>query len=263
MIHLEQFTKNRLTCYSSATKAFDSPIDLFSINRKQENSKPLKKTTANIVKSNLDEATIGSWLPLAAEQYKLSPKLEDYICIPVVIMPSDLPNRNGISFPYSSLVSFNPNPYVKRVAFKTWEGSPTFYEHDNEDYTKAKGVIFAVTMSPIVGAEGDVHKVICLCGFDRTKDENLYNRIKSGDLTTYSMGAFCDNYSCSVCGTKYDQGGCEHLQGANFINNPVFKTFPTRYGNKLAYYQAEGITGFETSAVEDPAYVSAQNSFLI
>lgn len=260
MLNFEQITKNRLKVYSSATQAFDNPIDMFSIKRKQENLKPLKKVTANLVKANIEDSkTIGSWLPLAAEKYKVSSNLEDYVVVPVCIMPSDLPNRNGIAFPYKQLLSFNPNPYVKRVAYKTWEGSPTFLEHDNEDYEKAKGVIFAVTMTAIAGAEGNIHRVICLCGFDRTKDEDLYNKIKSGKLSTYSMGSFCEDYRCNICGKTYGQGGCEHVS----VNKPEFKVYQTKDGNKLAYYEAIDVCGFETSAVSDPAYISAQNSYLL
>lgn len=251
--------KSRHQCISNAGHQCDSLIDLHSILTKQENSTRLKTSTANLVRQNLEPSAIGSWLPVAAEKYKISANLEDYVCVPVVIMPSDLPNRNGVAFPYKELVSFNPNPHVKKVAYQTWEASPTFYEHQNSDYTEAKGVIFAVTMAPIENSAGSLYKVITLCGFDRTKDTKLYNRIMKKEISTYSMGAYVDNYVCSICGKGYDQGGCKHVS----INDPTYRTFDTADGPKLAYYEAVGIVGFETSAVETPAYISAQNDFLV
>ena len=251
--------KEKHKCISNTGHQFDEILDMHSIINKQENTNPVKKATAELVTQNLQANTIGAWLPLAAEHYCISPKLEDYICVPVVIMPSDLPNRNGVAFPYSELTAFNPNPYVKKVAYQTWEAAPTFYEHNNSDYTKAKGVVFSVTIAPIKGSQGNLYKVITLCGFDRTKDSKLYDRIKSKSLSTYSMGSYCDSYHCSICGKSYDEGACSHFN----INNPQFKTFDTKYGPKLAYYEASGICGFEVSAVETPAYVSAQNEYLL
>lgn len=653
-------SQKKHSCYSNVGFQSDNAIDLHSLKKHQNNNRPLKKSTASFIKDNLVESTIGSWLPLAAEKYKISPKLEDYVCIPVVIMPSDLPNRNGIAFPYKELTAFNPNPYTKRVAYQTWEGSPTFYEHClpgttpiqleggklkplleveegdtvqthlgryrkvikkynngvkrvtklraygslfdlevtenhptlivdrrqlfggtngsgwrsnqlrqkdykqlnikphwrevsdvyhgdylcipidfqekvsvdahfaflvgaflaegsyrkstyadgkqhytgitittgthedsfnnrikecltqlgykytykpnyqqrnadqftvnsvelannlfslvgeyshskylsssiktwdkesirhllgayisgdghvstnaekkgailitstskqllidiqrafayigiptgtcisnpltqkairernehperfkqhpnvtkpiisrhdagtvrvprqysyllkdyvvgksvpdtslakvdtvkmvvtpeyllvpiyviereykecpvfnleveedntyvasnfvvhncNDDYTKAKGVVFAASMVPIEGSEGNLYKVITLLGFDRTKDQALYNRIDAKLLSTYSMGAYVNNYHCSICGKGYDQGGCKHVS----LNDPSFKIFDTEHGPKLAYYEAVEICGFEVSAVETPAYVSAQNDYLL
>ena len=250
---------NKHKCFSQVAHQYDAAVDMHSIITKQQNPERLRIATANMVNNNLEASAVGSWLPMAAEKYKISSNLEDYVCVPVVIMPSDLPNRNGIAFPYKELVSFNPNPYTKKIAYQTWEAAPTFYEHKNDNYEEAKGVIFAVTMSPIQGSQGDLYKVVCLCGFDRTKDAKLYSRILRKELSTYSMGAYVDNYVCSICGKGYDQGGCKHVS----INDPTFRTFETEHGSKLAYYEAVGVAGFECSAVETPAYISAQNNFLI
>jgi hypothetical protein len=252
-------TVGKYSCFSHPGEQSDNVIDMYSITRKGNNTRPLKKSTASVVTETMNASTIGNWLALAAEQYKISPKLEDYICVPVIIMPSDLPNRNGVAFPYHALTSFNPNPHVKRVAYQTWEGAPTFYEHANEDYEKAKGVVFATSMSPIKNSVGNLYKLTTLCGFDRTKDTQLYNRILRGDLTTYSMGAYVDDYVCSICGTSFEAGGCNHVD----INNPSFTVFDTKHGKKLGYYETVNVCGFEVSAVETPAYVSAQNEYLL
>lgn len=249
----------RHKCFSATGQQFDNTIDLHAVLKDQENNKKISATTASIVKSSLEVTSIGTWLPMAAEKYKISPKLEDYVCVPVVIMPSDLPNRNGIAFPYRELVAFNPNPYTKSIAYQSWEAAPTFYEHSNSDYTQAKGVVFAVTMVPIKNSAGDLYKVVCLCGFDRTKDANLYTRIQKKELSTYSMGAYVGNYLCSICGKGYDEGGCRHVS----VKDPTYRTFETEHGPKLAYYEAVEVCGFEVSAVETPAYVSAQNEHLL
>lgn len=246
-------------CTSNIGHQCDSLIDFHSIIKNQENSTKLTTTTANLVKANLAPSAIGSWLPIAAEKYKISAKLEDYVCVPVVIMPSDLPNRNGIAFPYRELVAFNPNPYVKKAAYQTWEGACTFYEHNNQNYEEAKGVVFAVTMVPIEGSQGNLYKLVTLCGFDRTKDAKLHSRILKKELSTYSMGAYVNNYLCSICGKGYDEGGCNHVS----VNDPTYRLFETSEGPKLAYYEATEICGFEVSAVETPAYVSAQNEYLL
>lgn len=246
-------------CVSNVGVQQGNLIDLHSIKKRQENSKPLDSQMKKLVKANLDTGKIGTWLSLASEPYQISPNLEDYVLVPVVIMPSDLPNRNGVAFPYKDLTAFNPNPYIKRVSYQTWEGAPTFYEHNNSDYTKAKGVVFSVTMTPIINSVGNLYKVTTLCGFDRNKDLELFSKIATKRLSTYSMGAFVDDYVCNICGTTFEQGGCKHVD----INNPQFQIFDTQEGRKLAYYETKGMCGFEVSAVETPAYVSAQNDYLL
>jgi hypothetical protein len=202
---------------------------------------------------------VGRWLPKAAEKYKVSANLEDYVAVPVTIMPSDLPNRNGVGFPLKELTAFNPNPYVKQLGYETWTGSPTFEEHQNDDYTKAKGVVFSTALVKLPRSEGNLYKVVALCGFDRTKDSDLYNQVKAGKRTSYSMGAWCEDYECSICGKRHSQGTCEHAS----VNNPQFEIFETPQGPKLGYYNAIGICGFEVSSVKDPAFISATNEYLI
>jgi hypothetical protein len=79
------------------------------------------------------------WLPFASKSLKISASLSDYIVVPVVIMPTDLPNRNGVAFPLAQLVKWDNE--MGRVAYKTWTGQPVHYEHANQDPTKAYGVV--------------------------------------------------------------------------------------------------------------------------
>ena len=47
-------------------------------------------------------------LPFFAPQYHISPDAKDYIIVPVIVVPSDLPNRNRVGFPLKELMRANP-----------------------------------------------------------------------------------------------------------------------------------------------------------
>ncbi len=188
-----------------------------------------------------------SWLPFAAPQYKISPDVKDYVLTPVIIMPSDLPNRNSVGFPLRELIRFNPEYGMQ--AYKTWKGQPTHLEHANEDVTKAYGVIVDAFMRPMKGhGQNKVWKFMQLLAFDRSKHPEVTSRIESGEINSYSMGAFVDSYTCSICSA--DLGNCHHL-------NPKIQGQFYEFEGQLAFKNVRGIKGFETSAVSDPAYVSA------
>lgn len=194
-------------------------------------------------------------LPFACETYNISAKLEDYVLVPTVIMPSEIPNRNQIGFPYEELVKFK-GPRHGMLAFQTWRGMPTFLEHNHKDHRRAKGIVFDAFMRPMP-QHPRLHKVVCLLGFDRTKDPVLVNDILSKRITAYSMGATCSYYTCSIDGMPPGQSsvlaGNPEIPGAP---GPVnFKVV----NGALAYWQARDITGFEVSAVGTPAYASATN----
>lgn len=188
-----------------------------------------------------------TWLPFAAPHYQISPNVKDYLLIPVIIMPSDLPNRNAVGFPLRELVRFNPEYGMQ--AYKTWKGQPTHLEHQNQDVTKAYGVIVDAFLRPMkTHGQNKVWKLMLLLAFDRLKHPELTSRIETGEVNSYSMGAFVDSYTCSICGS--DLGKCHHLnakQQGQFYE----------YEGQLAFRNVRGIKGFETSAVADPAYVSA------
>lgn len=194
-----------------------------------------------------------AWLPQAAPHYHVSPHFDDYILTPVIIMPSDLPNRNAVGFPLSQLTAFHP--HLGQMAYKTWKGKPTFYEHKNNDITKAYGIIADSFIRKMSGyGNGKVWKILLLLSFDRTKNPHVTSRIVGGDLNTYSMGAYIDGYTCSYCNEELGQ--CEHL-------DPKQPTYMYEIGNKLVFRNVRGVEGFETSAVESPAYASAISDTLI
>lgn len=189
----------------------------------------------------------GQWLPYCSPHYHISPDPKDFVLVPVIIMPSDLPNRNGVAFPLSELVKFNPELGVQ--AFKTWKGKPTHLDHKNEDITKAYGVIVDSSLRKLVGFnEGRLWKVLAFLAFDRSKHADLCQRILEGDINSYSMGAWIAQYDCSYCGEQV--GKCDHLH-----KNKPGEMY--QKDHKLVFRNCVGIEGFETSAVETPAYISA------
>lgn len=187
-----------------------------------------------------------TWLPFSAPHYHISPNPEDYLLVPVIAMPSDLPNRNGVAFPLGELVAFNPERGMQ--AYKTWKGKPTYLEHKNDVIEEAYGVIADSFMRPLKGwADGRVWKLLLLLAFDRTKHADVASKIYSGEYNSYSMGAWVGGYTCSYCNAN--MGECEHIrQDSNkmYILN-----------DKLVFKNCKDIEGFECSSVGTPAFVSA------
>lgn len=234
--------------YESLANVGYKPIDMYKL--KKGSISIAKDTSELLTEAELDGKY---WLPFCAEKYNISPKIEDYVIVPVTIMPSDLPNRNGIAFPHEELTGFNPD--VGTLGYKTWKGKPTFVEHANSDYTVAKGVIFDSSYRRIKNTK-NLWKVICLTGFDRNRDAELVNNILTNKDSSFSMGAYVGNYSCSICGALQSNGGCEHVT----LGKPQYKTYSTTWGEKLAYLNAISPIGFETSYVGCGAFLSAINT---
>lgn len=205
-----------------------------------------------------EERTIDAnlWLPRAAEHYHISPRLSDYILVPVPSLISELPNTNGDSVTKEELLRFHPD--VGMLAYQTWRGKPTHIEHANKDITKAKGVIFDVFLRKLPGYMGGHVKVIKLLGFDRTKDPVLAQAIIDRKINTYSLGMYFKSYECSLCGNEVSQNGghtCQHTR-------PRRKTYKVADG-RLVYRRCKSILGFETSAVADPAYSVANSDIVL
>lgn len=197
------------------------------------------------------------WLPVAAEVYDISPNLKDYVLVPVVSMPSDLPNRNGAAFPLSLLASFNPEAGM--ISYKTWVGKPTHVEHQSDNMREAKGIILGTAMFPLKGVQGDLWKLVKLSAWDRNKDSALVNGILNKTKASYSMGALSSDYACSICGHSYieglKKGFCDHVTDVD----------PMKIvGERLAYWNVAGIMqGIELSNVGTPAFTSAVNEDFI
>ena len=214
-------------------------------------------------KANVDNRhflDVQKWLPLAAEKYEISSSIKDYVVVPVIILPTDIPNRNSVAFPYEELMKFNVSQ--GRPNFKTWTGKPTFMEHANSNYTKAKGIVFDTYMRPLEHAHGNLYKLIALCGFDRSKDRELASGILKGDRKSYSMGAFISQYECSVCGQTSKPGKMNTECGHVIRGQP--EIYQDAQGHNIPSYliARKEITGFEVSSVGVPAWSSATNSQL-
>lgn len=192
------------------------------------------------------------WLPFAAKAYHINPDPNAYLFRPVLAILTDLPNRNGVGFPVSELVKWNP--HRGRQAYQTWIGMPMHSEHgnwhpnpDDPDPKLAIGVIADVVMTALVGfGQNKLWKVVMLAAIDRTKDVARAKRIETGELNTYSMGAMVGGYTCSYCG-KLVGKGCNHI-------DPDQPVVLYRIGDHLVYRLCYDVSGMELSSVGDPAY---------
>lgn len=202
------------------------------------------------MKEKLDLST---WLPYAAKKYEISPDIRDYFFVPVITIPSDLPNRNGVAFPLKTLVEFNVDQ--GQQAYKTFKGKPVHYEHRNQNPKEAYGVIADAFLRKMEGyGNGKVWKLLELLAIDRTKYPAIAQKILDREMNSYSMGAFVTRYSCSFCGRE--MGKCEHLHPKAPLD------FYEKDG-KLVFRNVHEITGFETSIVATPAYSVAASDKLM
>jgi hypothetical protein len=191
---------------------------------------------------------IANWLPFAAAKYEISANLEDHLFVPVIAIPTDLPNRNRVAFPLKELLDFNTE--IGMQAYKTWIGMPTYREHQNNDIKKAHGVIADVSLVPMRGwSDNKVWKVLMFATFDRSKYTDYVAKIASKEINSYSMGAWVSDYACSVCAAKVNE--CDHL-----VLEDRKRGF-SEHGGVLAFRNCIGIKGFELSSVSDPAWYTA------
>lgn len=227
-----------------------------------------------------------TWLPFAAQTYKISPNIEDYVITVTPICPADLPNRNGVGFPLNELTRFQPPPVARQV-FKAWTGCPLHYEHDNADYTKAFGAVLDSNLSKVKGyGEGRLWKVMGLTAIDKVKNPDVAEAVAKRLIKTYSMGADAGGVSCSYCGQeailkgykdKTDRWGqpifntetgkpeklpvyshCNHLKNMNVEGGVDWYIEVDGLGKKhLVYRKAHNLFPFELSIVKDPAWTTA------
>lgn len=244
---------------SSSLSIGTSPIEMFKYRGKRETEEALRNlgftgnTDAQAGGGSNIEANL--WLPFAAKEYNLSTDIRDYVLVPVPILFSDIPNTNGDSVSMAQLLRFYPD--LGMQAFKTFRGKPTFVEHDNQDITRAKGVIMDVFLRRLRRfGNGRYFKLVELLAWDRTKDPLLVNSILSGENNAYSLGFYFQSYECSICRLRFGKGArkepCNHTRVSP-------KPMPTHQmpDGRLAYRMCETIMGFETSSVVNPAYCPA------
>lgn len=195
-----------------------------------------------------------AWLPAAAEQYKISPNLRDYVITPVPAYIADIPNTNGEAPPLEDLLRFDPE-YGKQI-YKTAIGQPTHEEHDNRDITKAKGVILDTYLKRVSGF-GNFYKATMLLAYDRTKDPQLVESILRGDVRTYSVGYYYGSYTCSICGHV---ASAKSPECAHTGRGQRTRMLPE---GRLAYRRCHVKRFFECSSVSNPAFIMAQSDVVI
>ena len=149
-----------------------------------------------------------SWLPQAAEKYKISANIKDYVINEIPIVTVDVPNRNLDCFPHDEVTSFSVE--AGRPVYQTFIGKPTYVDHDNRDPTKARGVHFDARLQKV----GNVWKIVVLAGWDKTKDYDLAMGILRRERTGFSMGSLVPYTVCSIpgCGGVSTNGkiACQH-----------------------------------------------------
>jgi hypothetical protein len=201
---------------------------------------------------------VGKWLPVAAEKYQVSSNLADMALVPVGILTSEIPNRNGVGFTFEELASFNTEQ--GRIAYRTWIGKGTYMEHEKNRVPEvAKGVILDVALRKMPQFEGSFYLLNHLLAFDRNKDPDLANAIIERKRTGYSMGSLCQHYNCSICHRNVnDIGGiCEHINVSTALDRA--RSMRPMPDGKLAFSIPMEITGIECSSVSVPAYSKAVN----
>lgn len=199
-----------------------------------------------------------SYLAAAADKYKISADIRDYVLAEVPIVEGDVPNRNMHCFLTSRLVDFLPE--YGMPAYKTFVGKPVFMEHKHDIIEAAKGIILDARMH----FHNNRSYVMILKAFDRTKDRQLAEDVLSGRRRGHSMSAWASTFNCSACGkgwnTQY-QNSCECVRG------PAHQQVAGRYlgfgqvlpgTNQLVYACPANFRFFESSSVGDPANFGAQ-----
>lgn len=193
------------------------------------------------------------WLPLAAEQYMISARIEDYVICDVPIVHVDIPNRNLDAFPYEEVSRFDVNQ--GRLVYQSFNSRPTHIDHENKDPKRARGIVFDSSLTKEAGSDRYVIRI--LAGFDRTKDRALAEQILSGKRRGHSMGALVSFSQCSIsgCDATSQTGNirCSHMEG-NIGKGRIIN-------GQLCYEKCFSVQFIESSSVSDPADWSANQYY--
>jgi hypothetical protein len=257
-------SRGRVAVYSDAY-GFGKPIDVHKeVKRKNI---VLSKQGMHTVTSAIGDASqtdqaldFAQVLKECCKAYNISSDPNDYFLVPCLGLPTGTPNRNGVGFPLDQLTKWSVDGGC--LAYRTWVNKPCYCEHENENPLIARGLILDTSLRKIVGfGNGKCYKVMFLQAFDRNKHERM-ERIISGDINTYSMGAFVGQYHCSYCGEQMqkDERGIWH--NCMHLHPKQPKDFYVHNG-RLVYRAVADIIGFENSSVEIPAYTQASGDVIL
>lgn len=127
----QQINKQRFAVYCDAAGFTPGIIDVHSATKKKSiersNDQILIAPQYNEKTKVKEKLDINTWLPYAAKKYELSADIRDYFFVPVITIPSDLPNRNGVAFPLKTLLEFSVEDGMQ--AYKSFKGKPVHFEH--------------------------------------------------------------------------------------------------------------------------------------
>jgi hypothetical protein len=187
-----------------------------------------------------------SWLRSASAAYEISANIADYVLVEVPCVAVNYPNRNLDAFPHDELLRWRTA--MSAMSYQTFRGKPVHQDHQNQDPTKAKGVIFDAMLLPVMGK---LH-VVLLKGFDRGKDAKLAKQVEERSRVGHSMGALVEKTTCSLPWCRFESNGhktCEHIANGQGKGRIV--------QGHLVYEEMKDFYFIESSSVADPAYIVA------
>ena len=237
---LERHHQNRFQVYASAARSdFPDTKDEAKARLRRVDEVDKKRLVASVGGNHIDY----SWLQGASDTYQISPDIKDYIITEVPIVTVGIPNRNLHEFSFPEVSYFDPR--FGTFVYKTFQGKPTFSDHNNKIFTEAKGVHFDSSLRKVPG--WNIWKIYVLLGYDRSKDSVLGREIEKGQRRTYSMGAWVSHFINSISG-QLSNG-----------NQPLKYPKGTVVNGRLSYDSCSGVEYFESSSVKGPADVSAES----
>ena len=237
----ERHPENRTKVYASSGDFPWTRTEAKDRLRPMDDVEP-KKALAKINGKTIDY----SWLRGAAETYRISPDIRDYLLTEVPIVTVEIPNRNLHCFPYEEVTYFDPR--FGKFVYQTFTGKPTYADHCNKNFVEAKGVHFDASLRKVPG--WNIWKIYVLLGYDRTKDPALVKRIEKGERRGYSMGAWVSFFISSITG--------QIANGTQNLKYPVGSVV----NGVLSFLNCAGVEYFETSSVGAPADISAESNQL-
>ncbi len=167
----------------------------------------------------------------------------------VIALHGDVPNQNADAFEWGDendnekpeLLRFEKS--ADRYVYQSFTGRGNYKNHDNDDVTKAVGLILDVAPN----IEGKF--IEALLAVDTKKDPELIRGIDNGYIDSVSMGALCGHSICSVC----DNIAHTPAEYCNHIKYSKGKQVYHEGQYKLAYEINRSVSFIELSWVSVPA----------
>jgi len=237
----------KVKIYGTSVLNETPPVEMY----KQKVDSVKKKKIVDLRASGYDKPLDISFLKAASEKYLISPDIKDYVVVPVPVITSGIPNRRCQAFSLAALLDFDTE--YKRQRYSTFVGCPTYVEHQNDDFSKAKGINLDATLSYV--PKYKLYKVNVLSAFDRTKYPSIVDKILKQKTNQFSMGAVCTTFKCSLCGEYLGPGVVRTCTCPG--NYTDLRSYGNIVNGKLHYLLAVDPVFIENSWVADPADITA------